>query len=207
MATIRAYIDGFNLYHAIDAIGNHRLKWINLIQLSRSLIRQDDILDEVHFFTAILNWNHQKQQRHRNYLAALTAIGVKIHEGNFKKANKKCWQMDRFCSMREEKQTDVAIAVKMVADAVESKFEKALLITADSDQIPTVRYVQQTLGKPVLLRFPPNRKSHSRDLGNYTSDRREITVGLINSCRLPRNIYDASGQHVASMPALYGDGL
>ncbi len=203
MANVRTYIDGFNLYHAIAALKDNTLKWLNLVELSKGLARQGDNLEQVHFFTAILNWDHKKQQRHRNYIAALRATGVFVHEGEFKTNDRKCWAMDRFCSVREEKQTDVAIAVKMVADAMNGGLERAILVTADTDQIPTVKLVEQMLGIPVAVRFPPNRASNARDLGNQVADKREISVGLLRACRFPKDVHDASGKKVASMPSLY----
>jgi hypothetical protein len=41
------YIDGFNLYHAIDELGDDRLKWLNLTSLCQSFLRPGDQLDGV----------------------------------------------------------------------------------------------------------------------------------------------------------------
>ena len=46
------YIDGFNLYHALDDLREPALKWVNLWSLSEKLLRPDDSLVAVKYFTA-----------------------------------------------------------------------------------------------------------------------------------------------------------
>src|SRR5687767_8500813 len=113
MPRVRAYIDGFNLYHAIDKIGIPRLKWLNHFQLAKSFLKAGETLESVHFFTAVWRYDQEKQQRHVNFLKACRAVGVDVHEGNFKKGDKYCHDYNRYCRFREEKQTDVAISVKI----------------------------------------------------------------------------------------------
>ena len=200
---VRVYIDAFNMYHAIDALGDHTLKWVNLWRLSEGFLRPRETLDEVNFFTAVLTWNQQKQRRHRNYIAALKAVGVRVHEANFKAATRICPEFSHRCRFREEKQTDVAIAVKLVSDALSGAVERAILVTADSDQIPAARFVSALPNVALSLVFPPNRASHARELGALIPDRRELTEGRLRNCPLPRTVFDATGKLVAQMPALY----
>ena len=42
---VNVYIDGFNLYHAINALGDQRLKWINLRSLALSFVRPNERLN------------------------------------------------------------------------------------------------------------------------------------------------------------------
>lgn len=204
MRRVRVYIDGFNVYHAIDALQKPHLKRLNQYLLATRLLREGEILDEVNFFTAVLSWNAEKQRRHRNYLNALCAVGVKVHEANFKKASKYCKDQNRYCKFFEEKQTDVAIAVKLVSDALQGTFDRAILITADSDQIPTARYLQGIAGISLSLVFPPGRGGEARDLGNIIPDRKELSPGLLGTCLLPRSVVDETGRTIATMPLLYG---
>jgi hypothetical protein len=197
------YIDAFNMYHAIDALGDHTLKWVNLRKLSEGFLRPGEVLSDVHFFTAVLNWNHEKQLRHRNYLAALRAVGVTVHEANFKTAIRVCPRFSHKCKFREEQQTDVAIAVKLVADALLGVIDRAILVTADSDQIPAARFVQNLPNVSLSLVFPPDRKSHARELGSIIPDRLELTEGRLRNCPLPRTVFDSTGKPVARMPAMY----
>jgi len=53
-----------------------------------------------------------------------------------------------------EKQTDVWIAAEMVSGAARNEYDVAILLTADSDLVPAVHFVQG-LGKVVeLVTFP-----------------------------------------------------
>jgi uncharacterized LabA/DUF88 family protein len=198
------YIDGFNLYHSIDEIGNPKLKWINFWRLSESFIRNGEILTKVSFFTAVLRWNLEKQQRHRNFIAACEAVNVTVVESTFKKTKRYCRQFDRRCRFDEEKQTDVSFALSVTRDAYEDVFDRAILLTADSDQVPTSRLLRERFpGKQVTLVAPPGRLSQARDLGSIIQDRHELKPGRMLTCMLPRDVLDDRGRRVASMPALY----
>jgi len=203
VSRVRVYIDGFNLYHAIAALKDPTLKWLNYRLLSESLLRDGEILDEVNFFTAILRWDQEKQRRHTNFLAACRAVGVRVHEAKFKRSRKNCVTFNRECNFYEEKQTDVAIAIKVVSDAMRGDFDRAILMTADSDQIPTARFVAELPDRQLSLVFPPGRKAMARELSAIVQDRRELTMGHLMTCRLPRTVTDAAGRTVATMPALY----
>jgi len=203
MNRVRVYIDGFNLYHAIDKLGQPALKWLNIWKLCEQHLRQGEALDRVNFFTAIWPYEQTKQRRHKNYLNALRATGVTVHEGNFKKANRHCYQQDQYCPFREEKQTDVAIAIEMVRDAIAGEAQRLILVTADSDQVPTAKLLATMPGIAVTLIFPPGRAGEARDLGNHITDRKELTVGQLLTCPLPRTVCDRAGNPVAHMPALY----
>jgi uncharacterized LabA/DUF88 family protein len=202
---VNVYVDGFNLYHAIEALQDHRLKWINLKELGRSFLRPGEELNRVIFFTAVLTWNKDKQQRHKNFIAAQKGVGVEVVESNFRKMSRHCRVMDRYCARHEEKQTDVAIAVAMLSDAMRDEYQRAVLVTADSDQVPLVREFRRSFPrKHITLAAPPARGGDSRELGREVHDRTPLSAGRIRACPLPRDVYDARGKKVATMPALYG---
>lgn len=201
---VRCYIDGFNLYHAIEALQRPELKWLNYHRLAESLLRDGEKLEAVTFFTAVLNWDAAKRKRHVNFLHALRAVGVCVVEGAFKKGKRYCYAWDHFCTNREEKQTDVAIALGIVSDAYEDRFDRAILMSADSDHIPVANLLKDRFpDKRLSLVAPPGRMREARDLGNRVHDRMELKPGRLATCRLPHNVYDAAGKKVASMPAIY----
>lgn len=205
MKNVVVHIDAFNLYHAIDALGNPLLKWLDVWKLCERQLRDGERLSAVNFYTAIWPYDHTKQQRHKNYLRALRATGVTVHEGNFKKSFRLCHKHERTCPFREEKQTDVAIALGMARDGFLRLADRLILVTADSDQIPTAKILKGLEGLELSLLYPPGRKSVARELGSYISDRKELSTGLLLSCPLPRTVRDAGGQSVAFMPAAYLD--
>lgn len=84
MSRVCCYVDGFNLYHAIDALGRPELKWLSLMALAKSFLGKNDSIISVTYFTAVMRWNPAKAQRHREYIAALAASGVEVIESRFR---------------------------------------------------------------------------------------------------------------------------
>jgi hypothetical protein len=90
----------------------------------------------------------------------------------------------------------------MVRDAITGAADRLILITADSDQIPTAKIINGLSGPSLSVVFPPGRAREARDLGNYIPDRLEISVGRMLECKMPRSVM-VNGSTVATMPALY----
>lgn len=200
------YIDGFNLYHAIDAFRDQTLKWTDLASLARSYLRDGDAMEAVYFFTALNTWDMGKRQRHVNYVNALEASGVQCVRSRFDTPNKFCHRHNRYCPLREEKQTDVAIAMQMMADCVEHGIERIILVTSDSDQVPAVRHIKRLFpATTVFLVAPPKRLSVARELGSVCDGIAELTAGRIRQHQFPQEIRAEGGRLIAARPALYGD--
>lgn len=204
MSRVACYIDGFNLYHAIDALGRPDLKWLSLIALARSYLEKNDVLVGVVYFTAVMKWNGEKAKRHREYMAALSATGVEVIESRFQKTNKFCGEYERWCDFNEEKQTDVGFAVRVLSDAHLGRVDRVLLLTADSDQIPLVRQMREDIPLvSVEVITPPGRMRQARELCAAASGFSEVSAGRLGTCKFPRNVADESGRIVARCPALY----
>jgi uncharacterized LabA/DUF88 family protein len=61
----------------------------------------------------------------------------------------------------EEKRTDVNISVQMMGDCAFDKTDVIVLISADSDLIPTIEFIKENYpSKKVKVYFPPCRKSN-----------------------------------------------
>jgi len=69
--------------------------------------------------------------------------GVKVILGKFKLRDKECPLCKKTYKTYEEKQTDVNISVKLFQCAHNNTFDKGILITGDSDIIPSVRAVKE----------------------------------------------------------------
>ena len=52
MISVNAYIDGFNLYHAIHRLNDPRLKWYNIKILVQRYLQSKDSLRNIYFYTA-----------------------------------------------------------------------------------------------------------------------------------------------------------
>lgn len=185
-------------------MGDASLKWLNFWSLSKSLLRPNEELSRVYFFTAVVTWDASKQHRHRNFIAAQKNMGVTVVESNFKKVSKFCEPGNRYCKRHEEKQTDVAFATTLLGDAVLSEVDRAILVTADTDQVPLARQMAKLFPEIQLtLCAPPGRADHAYELGAVIQDRVPLEAKRLLAHKLPRKIVSASGGLVAQMPEIY----
>ena len=78
MARIAAFIDGFNLFHALDSNPDfHKYKWLNLAKLIRCFAYPQDETKAIYYFTAYATWSPDKVKRHTAYVRALELESVK----------------------------------------------------------------------------------------------------------------------------------
>lgn len=204
MARIALYIDGFNLYHSLEKMNKPHLKWVNHWTLGKSLLSPGDTLERVVFFTAVLTWERAKQERHKVYIEALKAVGCVVVESRFARIRKYCRVMKQYCARHEEKQTDVGIATAILRDGVNDLYDTAVLVTADSDQIPTVEAFKAMFpDKRIILAAPPGHSTEARELGKLVHDRKPLTEGRLRGCLLPHAVKDGSGKIRAIRPTSY----
>jgi uncharacterized LabA/DUF88 family protein len=205
MFRVGFYVDGFNLYHAVNALDEPALKWLDIQSLARSYTREIDRLERVSFFTAFNTWDPGKRQRHVNYVTALEAVGVDVCRSKFDTVDKWCRDEQKYCRFKEEKQTDTSIAVAILADCYEKRIDRIFLLSADSDQIPLARHIQERFPEiRFFLIAPPGRLAEARELGKHARKVFELTAGRLREHPLPNDIRDGRGRLIAQRPALYG---
>ena len=93
---------------------------------------------------------------HRKYVTALQHVGVRrANDGKIQnEAATLCHLRSKMDRSRRER-TDVHIAVQLVSDALSDRFERAIIISADSDLAPAIRMVKQSAPmKEILLQRP-----------------------------------------------------
>lgn len=163
-------VDGFNLYHSLALAGGERpgFKWLDVEGLCRSML--PDIhpaarLGPVTFFTAAPNHIEVRSPgavvRHREYVSVLRACGVTVELGRFKSRVRRCLRCDGIFESFEEKETDVAIAVRMFSLLWRRECDAVMLVTADGDMAPALREARsQFPSVPILCGFPFGRGSH-----------------------------------------------
>ena len=82
----------------------------------------------------------------------------------------------------EEKKTDVNISIRMIADCVLDKTDTIALVSADSDLVPPLEFIQkQYPQKGIKVYFPPS--NYSSDLKDNLLHHRSKPV-LMNKNRL-----------------------
>jgi uncharacterized LabA/DUF88 family protein len=157
-----AYVDGFNLYHGLRERFGRQLHWLDLEALAASLLRPDQRLLGVRYFTARVRDQQRSADRQQKYLAALAAHSAKLEivEGRFQERMIVCSTCGARRRSFEEKESDVNLAVAMVRDALLDRFDSALLISADADLVPAIIEIRRLgRGKRVVVAFPPRRRS------------------------------------------------
>lgn len=167
---------------------DNRLKWVNLRALCQHFCDEGDILDKVYYFTSYAK--HIKgggTKRHKTYIDDfLKDFGVEATFGFF----------NTFEGKTTEKQTDVNLALQLFEDAIKDKYDKAILLSADTDFIPAIERVNK-LGKEVLLLLPP-KYSYSPKFDKVITDYRCIKKEDLKIHLLP-----AQSKNGAEIPKEY----
>ena len=161
MIRTSVYIDGFNLYFGMTS-AHRNVKWLNVEELAKRLLKSNQQLAEVKYFTANVSNDPPKEHRQQLYLDALRSTNTKLILGHYKSRRKRCRSCGVHWNQNEEKMTDVNIAVNLITDAMEDKYDTALLISGDSDLVPPINAVHRCFpNKRVVVAFPPNRHNNS----------------------------------------------
>ena len=205
MNKVIAFIDGFNLYHSLHNLRQPHLKWLDLWDLSEALTRpKSETLVDVLYFSAYATWLPSPYKRHRQYVTAQVAVGVTPIMGHFKEKDRMCRKCGTRWKAHEEKETDVNIAVSILRLAHQDAFDRALLVTRDSDLAPALRAIRADFPtKELTVVAPPSRSGHSTELIAASTSKATIKVRQLERCLLPEVVTDAGGNIAARRPKSY----
>jgi uncharacterized LabA/DUF88 family protein len=192
---VYGFIDGFNLYHALnkldsatnypDEIKYQKYKWLCLRSLVGQFVLQDsEILAGVEYFTAYPNWagSEDKELRHRAYVNALRTRDVVVTTGEFKPKDTECRQCKAVFKAPVEKETDINIALALIQRA--PLYDKAILLTADSDQVPVIKMLKGLHPEKTFVSLAPIGRS-SKDLTKACGSRFVMTEQHLVDSQLP----------------------
>jgi uncharacterized LabA/DUF88 family protein len=201
------FIDGFNLYHALDDLGQRHLKWLNLRALCEHFApRPDHEVREIYYFSAYATWRPAAFKRHRVYVKALQAVGVTPVLGSFKAKDRNCRRCNNVWKDHEEKETDVNIAIYLLLGAFNDTFDRALLVSGDSDLVPAVSALREGFPAKDVRVVAPIGRGHSMDLyraaGGSKHCRRMKRLHVERSL-FGREVRDESDLVVATRPGRY----
>ncbi len=201
---VACYIDGFNLYHAIDELGKPHLKWLDLHKLAASLCRPAETLVKVEYFSAYATWLPSSYARHRLYVRALQGVGVHCNMARFSEQKAQCKSCGAQWTRHEEKETDVHFSLTLLEDAIDGAFDRAIIISADGDHVPAVRRVRARLpAKQIFVATPPGRHGRARELLKVAHSSTPITAGRLGRSLLPERMTDPMGSAMIQRPAQY----
>lgn len=153
------YIDGFNLYHAIDELKEPFLKWISYWTLAQIIIpKNTEVLVSVTWCTANRKDDYGKFSRHKIMKDAQELYGVLVKSGHFVKDDRSCNACGNKWKHPTEKEGDINVAINLIRDGFHNIYDHAYLVTADSDQLATVKMFKEEFpNKKITIVAPPNR--------------------------------------------------
>ena len=184
MARIFFFVDGFNLYHALDDHPEYRkYKWVSLSKLCACyVIEKTDRISGIEYFTSLATWDLGKVARHNIFIKALENEGVTVVYGQFKVRDRRCKVCGKTFKSFEEKQTDVNIALRLFQLAVQDRYDKAIIVSGDTDLLPSIKAVQATFpAKQVGVVIPIGRASE--DLKKQTDFHYRMKQKHLATCR------------------------
>ena len=181
------YIDGFNVYYALKQPQYQQFKWLDYRKLAENSIGPNNKITGVFYFTAIVSWKRENALRHKSYIRALQWAGVETIRGRFLSKHVKCHKCDKYFQTHEEKRTDVNIALKILTDAYDDLYDKALIISADSDLLPVINAVRKySPDKKIGVMFPIGRSNH--DLRHACDFRIKMSQKILTDSQFPEKI-------------------
>ena len=177
------YVDGFNFYFGLKRTKKSepewkRYYWINIVKLFESFLGEGQVI----YFTAS-PLSPQKNSRQSAFLNAnklLNGERFEIVRGKYLEKHIICPYCKGDIARPEEKKTDVNISVRMIADCVLDKTDTIALVSADSDLVPPVEFIQKHYPqKAIKIYFPPS--NYSSDLKDNLLHHRSKPVLLLKN--------------------------
>ena len=186
------YVDGFNLYFGMVEAGYDYCKWLDINQLVINLLKPNQELIQIKYFTSRVSNNPDKQRRQTIYIEALETKGIKVYYGHYQSGSIECNLCGNIRPTYNEKMTDVNIATQIIIDAFQDNYDMAMLVSGDSDLVPPIKSVHDNFKKKrVFVVFPPKRHNASVSLiakGSMTIGRKK----LVDS-QLPNEVQKRDG--------------
>lgn len=199
-----AFFDGINFYH--NAKNNYGITNINFFDISNNMLDlKKEKLKRIKYFNSPLNQqeNSEAYALQQKFLGKVKSTPLTtVYLGNLvlRPLNKihincincghqiadtiKCPKCNREvknyqCKKITEKGVDVNLAVQMLLDAIEDKYDLALLFSADADFAPAIEYIVKKLKKEVVYCRFPTPKTYK--LLQTCSEDRIITKNIIEN--------------------------
>ena len=159
-------VDGFNLYHSLTdasrALGGAGTRWLDLFDFCESslyLLGGHARMEGVHYFSALARhlevMKPEVTSRHLAYIECLRATGVRVELSQFKRKRIRCPHCSQAVTRYEEKETDVAIAARLLELCSTDQCDAVALLTGDSDLVPALRVARRLFPRVELYSIFP----------------------------------------------------
>lgn len=209
------YIDGLNLYYGCLRPNPH-CRWLNVEAFARFMCKEvnpeSNVIGVKYFNAPVLASLSPRGDVSRrsleNYMRALKhhCDNVEVIEGKHFKKSRKCHlnqkpiDFDTFYNVivPEEKQTDVNIAIHMLADATDGKFEQQVLVSNDSDYAQLLEMLKERHPEiiqgviapllPIETHKARNREPSNDVMKHSDWNRYPIDKSIFEQCQLPDKV-------------------
>ncbi len=187
------YIDGFNLYHSVNDLAEPFLKWCNFWRLGETIIPQvSERLVKVVFCTAYYPGDFGKKVRHERFIKALAAVGVETILGHFSTEPADCRSCGRKWHKPTEKASDIHLALTIYDDAINNVYDTAYLLTSDTDQAATARFIKERQSSKKIVSVSPPGREHSQHILSHTTHKIALNKDSIERCLFRNVVFDSN---------------
>ena len=157
------YVDGYNFYFGLKNGGARwkRIYWLDIVKFFERMMKPDQELVEVNYYSARPIDDPQAYNNQDDlFCANMENPKFKLHLGRYKKKKFKCRNCGFQNKTYEEKESDVRVATGMLVDVFEKRCDITIVVSADSDMIPSVEIIKKFAPEhPVHIFVPPTQKS------------------------------------------------
>ncbi len=152
------YIDGFNFYFGLKSSKWKKYYWLDTVKFFAKFLKSYQDLVQVNYFSAIPHDSGKQDRQDLFFSANKLNAKFQLHLGKFLEKKIKCRECKNLHVTYEEKESDVRVATRMIADVVNNNCDISILVSADSDLIPPIEFIRS---------FKPSHKilstSHRKD--------------------------------------------
>lgn len=153
------YVDGFNFYYGLKGDPKwKRYYWLDIVKFFEKFMKPDQELIKVKYFSARPDNQEKNAHQYAFFQANMENSRFQLILGKYLKKKITCFNCGNIINTYEEKESDVRIATQIVSDSYEKNCDIAIVVSADSDMIPSVELAKQA-GQKVFIYFPPNHYS------------------------------------------------
>jgi hypothetical protein len=168
-------------------------KWLDLMALGRAIAPRSEVIRRVVWATAFRPGSRHKIALHQTYFDALKATGVTCLTGHFVVYTDGCNACGHSWAVNQEKQSDVNLALAVLDDAHENRFDVCYLISTDGDHAATARFLKERFPAKKLVVVAPPGRPLNRTLLDWADARTEITPAQLERSLLPGVVESPDG--------------
>lgn len=188
------YVDGFNLYHSINDLNQPFLKWLSLWRLGEIIIpAQSERLVKVVVCTAFYPGSSQKRWRHEQFLNALRATKVECIMGHYVNEDANCRGCGDTWKKPTEKESDINLALSLINDGWLDLYDKAYLLSGDSDQAATAKSFRAQFKKKELVTVSTPGRNFSTHIIPYVDHKIQLNVDHLEKAIFPQIVINPDG--------------